>query len=250
MTQYKLIEFLDDRGIDTVVFDLDNTLLATGEYYRQKTFQLGVELAKIIDPGGDLEKISKEIEGVIYEQYEKDGRKPSLIDDRYILGLKEYLDEDIPNELIEFVYSFFKDFYLHSPTPFEDTPRVLRALIESNRKVALHSHAQKEWTQIKVDLLTKLIGYNLPFLATDIDQNKDRESWLKAFELVDSSVDKTMVVGDNFESDILPCVEVGCKNLAYVNKSGRDIPKDYSFEDSVRIVEIDEIGDILDNLNW
>ena len=246
MALYRLLRFLDSRGIDTVVFDIDNTLFATTEYYKQKTFQLGVKVAQEINPNGNLEKISRDIETVMYEEYERSGRKPSMIGERYLSGLGEYLGEEVSKSISELIINFFKDFYLHSPTPFEATPRVLSVLLSADKKIALHSHVQDEWTKVKVDLLTKLIGYKLPYLAIDINKKKDGNSWLKAFELVDSKAQKAMVVGDNFESDILPSVEIGCKNVAYVNRHGRDIPKGHDFDDSVEIIEVEDIGDILD----
>lgn len=245
MGQYRLIKSLDSRGVSTVIFDVDNTLFATGEYFKQKTFQLGVEVAQNIDPEGNFEEIARDIDRVIYEEYERSGKKPSLIVERYLLGLREYLGRDAGQSLSVLVREFFKDFYLNSPVPFDDTPKVLNILLNANKKVGLHSHAQDGWTKVKVDVLTDLIGYELPYLATDIEKQKDSDSWLKAFELVDSKPQEVMVVGDNFESDILPPVEVGCKNATYLNRYSKNIPKSYEFDDSVQIIEIEKIADIL-----
>jgi FMN phosphatase YigB (HAD superfamily) len=54
-----------------------------------------------------------------------------------------------------------------------------------------------------------------------------------------------MVVGDNFGSDILPPIEVGCKNAVYLKRYSKSIAKNYKFDESVQIIEIKQIGDIL-----
>jgi FMN phosphatase YigB (HAD superfamily) len=245
MNSKKLKEFLDSRNIEGVVFDVDNTLLATGQYYTKSTRELGIQIAPMIDNSREPEEISKEIEEVLYSEYIRNGRKPELIDNRYISAIRKYWGRNVPKEIELNVIDFYKDFYLKSPTPFEYSADVLKAFLDLDKSVVLHSHAQEEWTKIKVDLLEELVGEDLPYLSTAIYDEKDKESWLKAFELTKSKPENTLVVGDNFEADILPAIDAGCKYLVWLDTHSVGLEEEYTTPEGVEIVVINKIEDIL-----
>jgi phosphoglycolate phosphatase-like HAD superfamily hydrolase len=245
MNSKKLKEFLNSRDIEGVAFDVDNTLLATGEYYRENTKRIGIKIAPKIDDSRDPEEISQEIRDVLQSEYIENGRKPELINKKYIRVVKKYLGKEISKDIVIMVEDFFKDFYLKSPIPFEYTDVVIRSFLDLDRAVVLHSHAQEDWTRIKVDLLEGLVGEKLPYLSTEIDNEKDKDSWLKAFELINYKPANIMVVGDNFEADILPAIEAGCKYLVWLDSYNLGLDDKYSIPSDVELVIINKIEDIL-----
>lgn len=245
MNSKKPKQFLDSRGIEGGVFDIDNTLLATGGYYRKNIKDMSKKLASKIDDSKSPEEIAKEIGDVFSTSYLRDGKKPLLIDNRYIKSLIEYTGSSIPNEIKESIAEFYKDFYLKSPTPFEYTESVLKAFLELDKSIVLHSHAQEEWTKIKVELLEELVGAQLPYLSTGIDSEKDKESWLRAFELINCKPENILVVGDNFEADILPAIEAGCKHLVWLDTYDVGLEEKHSIPDDVELFIINKIEDIL-----
>ena len=244
----KTLKFLDSRDIQAVGIDVDNTLFHTSEYYINAISKLGIKLAPKINNNRDPKKISKEISNVFLLEYEKDGRKPRLIDERYISGLKGYLGYDVPEDMQRYVIDFFKDFYLKSPEPFQSASQLIKTLYNCGRKIVLHSHAQEEWTRIKVNLLEKLTGYTLPYLSTPINVTKDSKSWLRAFDIVKTDIVNTLVIGDNLEADIRPPIEAGSKYLIWMNRYKSCPPEDLNLQDDVELIIVNDISDILKNL--
>lgn len=244
-----LLEYLESRDIEAVLFDIDNTLLVTNQYYRERTSKLGRLLADKIDSKKDPEVISKEIIKVMQVGYKKEHGKPRLIDDRYIRSLEEYLQEDVSKEIEEYILEYFKEFYHNSPSPYEAAPSVLKTFFECNVKIALHSHAQEEWTKIKVNLLEDLVGFKLPYLSTPIDKDKDSKSWLKACQIVNSKPENTLVVGDNFTFDILPSIEAGSRSLVWVDLYRVGIQEELKLEDDVQLIVINDIKDLIEKLS-
>ena len=248
-THPQLIEYLDRRNIEAVGFDIDNTLLHTREYYDVAMYKIGSELALMINASRDPSEISKEIKDAVFLAYEKDGKRPRLIDERYISGLEEYLGDEVPQEMQNHVISFYKDFYHKSPVPFNCAAEVIKAFIETDRKVVLHSHAQEGWTKIKINILEKEIGYPLPYLSTSIGDMKDSKSWLKAFKIINTDAINTLVIGDNFEADIRPTMDAGSKNLVWMNRYEESLPKNLNLQDGVELIVIKEIGELIDELS-
>lgn len=246
MKQQKLEEYFEKRQIKGIVFDIDNTLLATGEYYRDRLRTLSIQLAPKLDSSKEPEEVARAISDSIFLAYEKDNRRPRLIIGLYINGLKEYLNDSVPRKIESFVEESLSDFYLTSPTPFEYAPKVLKSVLDSGIGVVLHSHAQEDWTKIKVTLLESGLGYSLPYLATDIDEYKDKDSWLKAFDIIKIKPQNSLVVGDNFESDILASIEAGCKNLRWIDKVNEGITETESIPEDVQLITINDVKEVLD----
>jgi FMN phosphatase YigB (HAD superfamily) len=245
----ELVEFLDKRDIRAVGFDIDNTLLQTGEYYDQAWTSLGVKLALMIDNTGDPSVIAEDIRSIAREAYNSDGRKPKLIQDRYFSALKDYLGCTIPKDMGNLITETLEDFYLKSPVPFNSSADVIRIFIENNREIVLHSHAQEEWTKIKVELLEREVGHSLPYLSTPIKETKDSKSWLKALDIIQVAPINTLIVGDNLEADIKPSREIGCKTLVWKNRYNAPLPKELNFEDDVDLIVIEDIGELIMELS-
>lgn len=246
MNKEKLKKYFDSKNIKGAVFDIDNTLIATGEYYRDKLHTLSIKIAPKLDKQKDPEDIARDISDAIFLAYEKDNRRPRLITGLYLQGLNEYLNSRAPEEVVKIVENYLSDFYLNSPTPFESATEVLRTVTELNIDLLLHSHAQEEWTSIKVKVLESQLGSSLSYLATDINNKKDKESWLKAFDIIQTKPEETLVIGDNFDSDIWAPIEAGCKNLRWIDKLEEGIPNKYEIPDDVELITIKDVKDVLD----
>ncbi|MDD3474898.1 MAG: HAD hydrolase-like protein [Candidatus Dojkabacteria bacterium] len=242
-----LKEVFDKREINTVAFDVDNTLMDTSTYFRESTKNLGILLARKIDKNENPEHISMDIENIMYEEFEKSGRKPLLIDNRYINALTVYLGRR--DEVLEdFIIHYFKDFYTIVPEIYGSIQNILQSILKANRKIVLHSHAGEDWTSIKAGKISELIGYDIPYLATPIEQVKDKKNWLKALDLVNANPVNTLVVGDNLEADILPMLEIGSRNAVLINRHNEEIPEEYMNNEEINISTINDIGELFDVL--
>lgn len=111
-------------------------------------------------------------------------------------------------------------------------------------RIILHSHAQQDWTEIKVKKLKKF-GNIAGFLATPLESKKDKVSWVTALEMSEiSHWDNTLVVGDNLESDIKTAIEAGAKHLVWVSH-GNSIPDDFLIPPDVNLIIINNISDLI-----
>jgi FMN phosphatase YigB (HAD superfamily) len=237
-------EYLDAKGIELIAFDIDNTLLQTGKYYLEAWLDFGKQVAPMVNNTEDPQKVSSDIRELILQGYFNDGKQPKLVDERVLMGLKEYLGKEPSDEIKNMAKEYYKDFYITSPEPFEYVIKLIKIFDSLNRKIVLHSHAQEEWTKIKVELLESLTGVNLPYKATPIANEKDGKSWLEAIEKVNSKVEKTLVIGDNFESDILSAIDIGCKHLIWIDLRKEGLPQDLVLKKDVELIVVNSLEEI------
>jgi FMN phosphatase YigB (HAD superfamily) len=246
MKENNFVKYLDSKDIEAVVFDVDNTLLATSDYYYFHTTQLSKKLYKKVAKNQDLDEFIEIVDQFLNDLYiQRRYSQPVLIHIWYTDALNEYLNGNIPDELKDEVEEYFKDFYSIVPTPYEVAVDVLNTVVNSSRKIALHSHAQEDWTKMKAKYLSKLIDYDIPYLATPIDIEKDSRSWLKAFNLIKSNPKNTLVIGDSFRSDILPSIEAGSRYLTWIDRYEKELPKDFESRDDVELQIVKNLEELL-----
>jgi FMN phosphatase YigB (HAD superfamily) len=246
MKNNNLIKYLDSKSIEAVVFDIDNTLLQTFAYYDYHTKALSKKLHPVVASEIGINEFVEIIDQILSDSYtSRKWAQPILVDFWYIDALSEYLEGAITQELKDEVEEYFKDFYNVVPVPYDTTPNVLKTVIDSNRKIALHSHAQEDWTRMKAEYLSEIVDYDIPYLATPIDVHKDKESWLKAFNLIDSKAKDTLVIGDSFVSDILPSIEAGSRCLTWMDRYSRGLPTDYKSKEDIELKVVNKLEDIL-----
>ena len=130
-----------------------------------------------------------------------------------------------------------------SPNPFESAYEIIRMLDKYNKKFVLCTHAQDDWTKVKVSLLGKEIEKQISYLTVDINKKKGADSWKEATKLIDTDIQKTLVVGDNLEADIFPAIEAGCKYIIWMDRYEEGIPSDIYIPENMEI-EIIVIKDL------
>jgi FMN phosphatase YigB (HAD superfamily) len=245
MNNQNLKIYLDRNNIEAVAFDIDNTLLVTTPYYDSETEKLTIQIAKKLNK--DPKVFSKNLNNSLYNTslWEK-SQLPILIDDWYIQGLSHYFNGSIPSDLEVMVREFFKDFYNYVPKPHQKAIETLEEFLDTGIKIVLHSHAEEEWTAMKANMISGLVGHQLAFLSTPMTQPKDKDSWIKAFDIVNSKPERGLVVGDNWFSDIEPSIEAGSKHLVWIDRHNQKQELD---KYDVDIYVIKEIGEMLNILN-
>jgi hypothetical protein len=257
----ELKEYLDRNEIYLIALDVDNTLVDTGPYYQSHVYDIGLKIAPHIDSKKDPELISKEISELVWRTYREDNCKPSLIFDRYTTALSIYLGEEPSEALQSKIASHFAQFYLKSPPMYESTPRLINSVLATQRPIVFHSHAQKEWTEIKINKILKAcgldkLGVKLPFLGTPLEKDKDAESWSDAYSLANTHfginilAENILNVGDNWDADIYPAFQAGCRNFVWINSPKRkvNITDNGDWVKNVNLVESKEVGSVIDDL--
>ncbi len=243
--EQRYIQFFRKRKISSVIFDMDNTLVETGPYYIKVMNNAGGMVTKAINKYSknlvEESYVIERVNDIAFEQYHKD-LKPRLITDQYLTATKIFLKElqlsSKEKHIVKNIDTLFDDFYSNAPALYPSTLRILNILDSvPNTKLAVYSHAQHEWTKIKVENIQELFKkkyrkeLELKFVTTPIEENKDSLGWQKAAKSVDSSLGNCLVIGDNWHADILAAVYAGCKNLVWINRK-RSLTKE----------RVDEIG--------
>lgn len=249
------------KKIFLVALDVDNTLVDTGPYYQNHVHEMNLKLASHIDSKKDPEVISKEISELVWGSFREDNYKPSLISDEYTRALSIYLGKDPSNTLKSEIDSHFAEFYFKSPRIFESTPVLINSFLASKRAIVFHSHAQEEWTEIKIDKILKAcgldkLGIKLPFLGTPLNRDKDAKSWAEAYSLANTyfginvSPEHVLNIGDNWDADIYPAFQAGCRNFVWINNSQKERETNESKEwvNDVNLIESKKIGSVIDDL--
>ncbi len=250
----RVSNYFEKEGIESVVFDLDSTLVDTDPYFKEKIIVGGNLIS------WELNIYGNGLGGDIYRnavQIHKESNHPIAVDTITLSALERYIKEngleEIYNERKEsigiLVRRYFKDFYNNSPKLFTNTLKVLNTLANTNRDISVYSHAQMGWTEVKVKEIEKQYmkrygsEIEIPFYSTDMNSTKDEIGWRYAQRNLHFDFTKSLIVGDNYYADILPSYNLGCRNLVYINRRGyipTDIPED--------IVVVKDIGDIFDHM--
>ncbi len=258
---YKVEELkkcFEKGGISLIAIDIDNTLVDTSPFYNRYVRRINLELAHEIDSNKDPEEIADEISEVIWRTYREGGYKPQLIEERYLYSLGLYIQKEVSSSLKERIEKHFADFYTTSPPIFEKAPMLVNSFLSTSTAIVFHSHAQDDWTEIKINKIMKECGLDkydiqLPYLGTPIDKNKDADSWLKAYKVAEKyyginvKPDNVLNIGDNWITDIYPGLEVGCKNFIWIRNHTK--PSDDTVDEygDIKIVETEGIDTAIDD---
>lgn len=240
-------KFIKEKDIESVIFDLDNTLFATHEYYIDVLTEMGWDMAEYLRSTKPSEIIASDYTRTVLTSFANGGYKPRLIHEQCLEGFELYIKEEKIRDMI--MDDKLEDFYKTVPSPYQNTISTLREVCKSGVNVAFHSHAQKEWTEMKVNYIKSELGnlgLYLPYLATDITKEKDKDSWLTAFSMVGGSTKNIMVVGDSANSDLIPPLQVGCRHVVWLNRKGSSIPDilyDYKYKGKC-IYMVSDIGEL------
>jgi len=248
-----LLEYLQLRNIDAVAFDIDSTVLDTGGQFHETLYVLGLEISQELPveiAPHYYEEISRQIENEVYAVYYKNKRKPVLIGKQYEEGLDNYLKElnlgNITDRMRKRIMFYQQKHYEKSPKAYSSTKEILELILSSGREIVFNSHAQDDWTKKKIQYIASLIDGidTFPYVAVPINENKDTESWLHAYSKVDSEPENVLTVGDNFNADIIPAIEAGCKTVVWINPRRSEIPEDFILPEDIHLFIIENIEEL------
>lgn len=236
-----------ERGeIQSVIFDLDDTLFQTGEYYRMNMLSMASVVAQTV--GDNTPQIAEKIfqEGV---NIHKQNGRPVLLNELMKEALRKIYGEDLLHKehLHKYIDFMVEEFYKGVPKLFPGTLPVLEMLQSKGINIAAHSHAQTDWTERKIEYIRNRFfdEYQreliFPFHSTPLEGKKDSLGWKDALEKFNFDSSTTLVVGDNLRDDILAAQEVGIAHVVLIN--GR-----YSenTETEKEILRINDIGGLLE----
>lgn len=214
------------RGVKSVIFDLDSTLVQTEQYYKDwmiGSAQAYLDSSNIEYSLEDLERIY--LYGVLIH---RQAGRPLLVYEYVTGGIEKFLVEgqySNTDYVKDYIEKYLGNFYKHSPKIMSGTLEVLHVLNTLQKPYGIYSHAQYDWTEVKVRTIKEEFSdryeeeIDIPFFTTPIDQKKDKEGWEKASYSLGFYLSNTLVVGDSINSDIKPAIQAGCRNLVHITAS-------------------------------
>jgi FMN phosphatase YigB (HAD superfamily) len=248
-----LLELFQEREIKTVAFDIDNTVLDTGAQFHETLYALGLEIALDlpfpVQPPYH-EEMTRQLEREVYGLYYKNKRKPRLIGGQYeeivISFMKENQLGEITPSMIEKIQRYENMHYTTSPKAYEKTKEILELILRSGKNIVFNSHAQQDWTERKIEYISTLIedAPQFQFIAVPIEQEKDCQSWATIYQMADTKPENTLTVGDNFDADIIPAIQAGCKNVVWINSRGRELPEGFNLPEDTHLHIVENIADL------
>ena len=231
----KIKKLFKDNIITFVLFDMDRTLVDTHTYFQEEMTNSILHTVSKIFPAKPLKKqlkITKEIVDIANKIYEQQ-KYPILVDTLSKLALSQYIKEKKvkinKKEVFKVLKSSYKEFYLTSPLPYPYTIDALHKITEFNIPIGIYSHAQDEWTRIKVEKIRDDYfkkykeDIKIPFFTTAITNLKDKEGWIKAGKYHNTNPQKTLIVGDSLTADIYAAIDAGYKYLVYLSHSNKPV---------------------------
>ncbi|HNW32844.1 MAG TPA: hypothetical protein PKL44_01195 [Candidatus Dojkabacteria bacterium] len=218
----KLERALERRDIRAVIFDLDNTVFLTDDYYITKKQNAYLEIAQLFPIKGlSPEEIMKQMSDAVHKKFVERNCKPLPVIEEYEQGLKEFYQENFHPQMSEILNKHFFGFYNNSPKIIPEAIPLFHFLYNYPQIsfFAANTLADQDWTQVKIEQMKKMCGIDeIPFYTTDIENLKDWGKPVSDALSMGLSFQNILVIGDSLDSDILPARSLGVKNLIWIDR--------------------------------
>lgn len=230
-------EVLGEKGIEVILFDLDDTLIYTSEIFIRYMEEFAGVVAK--ETGIEVSLVMKALEEINNDEYKRMGVNPS----RWSVVVERLAKELGGVEEIKKHLDILKQIYLDEPRTREGVKATLGVLKETGVKMGLVTHANVEWTYRKLNHLG-LWNYFEEVVIVDENGHKKSEDWMRGIKGMGVAPENCLVVGDSLGGDIRPADEIGARTMWMpspwsVYREG-DVPE--------KTVQIGQISDLLSAL--
>ena len=221
---FKKESIFTEGNIDSVIFDLDDTLFETGPYYKANMLVMAEYISKLLEDNSPniAEKIYEE--GVVIH---KEVGHPILLNTLMKLAIAKVYGNNLPKqkEIDSYLDKTVELFYKETPKLKDGALSVLEMINTLRITIGIHSHSQHEWTKRKVKYIQENFKQRyskeieILLHSTPLESKKDKMAWEKTLKSFNFDPNTTLVVGDNLRDDILPAQENGVKYLVLINNS-------------------------------
>ena len=229
-----LKEWFADRGIKHVLFDMDNTLVDTKEHFFTRMQKYCEFLER--ESGEDRRKIFDMFLNGIMSLRNEFQVHPTVLEVparivAMVCGVEGPELEDKVSELMMI--------YEVAPKAYPDAVNQVGQIRDAGVEVFGVTHAGEDWTWKKRE---DFFGLFKAWVCTRTDRPKDALAWQMAMEKLNVVPNEVMVVGDSWESDIAPALEMGIKKAVWT-RNGSSLKNNDS-----RIIEIESIAGLVKGL--
>ncbi|MBL7078133.1 HAD family hydrolase [Candidatus Shapirobacteria bacterium] len=209
-------KWLKQRGIEWVIWDLDDTLLETYELFVAKIDKFYKSVCGRLPSGLSQEDFRKIIYKIIARVRKRRSVNPIFWQDVIEQLANKYPDVE-PNVFSDNL-SVLLEVYQEASALVPNALEVLKIFRKTKIKMAVLTHASQEWTDIKLKTHGLSKFFKDVFTAS-IDDFKGTKHWQEAIASLGVDPKKVLVVGDSVEGDIRAARKAGVKHLVYVGSS-------------------------------
>jgi len=202
--QNQTAEKLRHLGVEAVVFDLDDTLIYTGEIFTRFINEY-VEFVSTAS-GIKHDILLKRLQELNDEEYLKMGVSPT----RWATVIDRLSQEHNNNEIITTNIDILMKIYTTKPRVRPGAKAILKGLKDTGFKIGMVTHAGTDWTERKLTQ-TGLLDYFDAIEVVDPNGFKTIDHWQKGMDLLGVESKHCLVVGDNLKGDIIPSFTLGAK---------------------------------------
>jgi len=199
-------EKLRQLDIKAVLFDLDDTLIHTGELFSKYMTEYVETISTLlrIDP----QTLRIRLQELNDEGYHKMGVSPQ----RWSLVLDQLSQELNDDGVVKENLNILMKIYTDEPRIKSGAKVMLKGLKDSGFKLGLVTHANTDWTMRKLNQ-TGLLNFFDTIKIADENGFKTVEHWKSGIEMLGVEGHQCLVVGDNLKGDIIPSFSLGAKVL-------------------------------------
>jgi len=234
-----LREKLDSLNIEAGIFDLDDTILKTqqqfarffGEYFSIVSFETAIPLDSLWQAFDHAMPIAHRGPNSV---------SPAVWTDVIALMADEIGQADT---LIKHL-PLLEEIYRQAPPYIEGAEPVLKALKKVGLKTALVTHANWDWTIVKLTHpKLRLLDYFDYVWIADEKRPKSAADWQQAIAALEVLPQHCLGVGDHYERDIGAMLSLGVNRLVCIKPAWKlhvqgDLPPD--------VAQVDSIAQLLD----
>lgn len=199
-------EKLRSLDISAVIFDLDDTLIYTGELFTLFKNQYAEVVSKATGIVPDV--LLKRIQELNDEEFFKVG----VSHNRWYTVLDRLSQELNDDGVVKDNIDIIMQIYNKEPRVRSGAKSILGHLRTSGFKLGMVTHASVEWTERKLSQ-TGLFSFFDAIEIVDPNGFKTKEHWQKGMDLLGVESKNCLVVGDNLKGDIIPSVSLGAKAI-------------------------------------
>jgi len=199
-------EKLRQLDIKAVLFDLDDTLIHTGELFSRYMKEYVETISASL--GIDYDTLRTRLQELNDEGYHKMGVSPQ----RWSVVIDQLSQELNNADVVKENLGILMKIYTDEPRIKSGAKLILKGLRDTGFKLGLVTHANTDWTMRKLNQ-TGLLNYFDTIKIADENGFKTTEHWKSGIGMLGVESQQCLVVGDNLKGDIIPSASLGAKVL-------------------------------------
>ncbi|MBN1316974.1 MAG: HAD family hydrolase [Anaerolineales bacterium] len=238
--------------IDTILFDLDDTLVAFDAVTEISWIQVCNEYANetgLISSERLRQTIEKHSNHYWSDEVRHRIGRQDIVGTRRKLVSLAFDDLMLPKEAAFLVADNYSRVRLDNMYLFPGTIEILSHLVSKNMKLALVTNGDSEGQREKIDRFDLEKYFDAILIEGEMGFGKpDERVFIKALEILNATPERTLMVGDNLKWDVGGPQALGIRGIWYDRKS-KGLPENSTIKPDRIISNINHLVEILIELN-